>query len=75
MNVDWDQLLSVDTPLLEIFLRGSLVYLGLFILLRVVLKREVLPLGEWLKALLQETAAISSEMQAASQTLHDFLLQ
>jgi hypothetical protein len=25
--------------------------------------------------LLQETAAISSEMQAASQTLHDFLLQ
>ena len=40
MNVDWDQLLSVDTPLLEIFLRGSLVYLGLFILLRVVLKRE-----------------------------------
>ncbi|MEL5849541.1 MAG: hypothetical protein U7M05_09285 [Candidatus Igneacidithiobacillus chanchocoensis] len=41
----------------------------------VVLKRDILPLGEWLQALLQETAAISSEMQAASQTLHDFLLQ
>ncbi|MGE0049419.1 MAG: hypothetical protein AB7T01_10870 [Acidithiobacillus sp.] len=41
----------------------------------VVLKREILPLADWLKSLLQDTAAISTEMQAASQTLHDFLLQ
>ena len=41
----------------------------------VVLKREILPLGAWLQSLLQDTAAISAEMQAASQTLHAFLLQ
>lgn len=41
----------------------------------VVLKRDVLPLAEWLQSLLRDTAGISTEMQAASQTLHEFLLQ
>ena len=40
MNVDWDRLLMPDTPLLEMFLRGTIVYLSLFVLLRVVLKRQ-----------------------------------
>jgi uncharacterized membrane protein YcaP (DUF421 family) len=31
---------GVETPLLETFLRGSLMYLGLFTLMRVVLRRE-----------------------------------
>lgn len=39
-NVDWQRLFIPDTPLLEIFIRGTVVYLSLFILLRVVLKRE-----------------------------------
>jgi uncharacterized membrane protein YcaP (DUF421 family) len=38
--MDWRSMFALDTPILEIFLRGSLVYLALFILLRVVLKRQ-----------------------------------
>ncbi len=41
----------------------------------VVLKREELSLAQWLQGLLQDTAMISAEMQEASQSLHDFLLQ
>ncbi|MFY1662452.1 DUF421 domain-containing protein [Micromonospora sp. WMMD1274] len=37
---DWRQLLIPDTPLWEIALRGSVVYLTIFVLLRVLLKRE-----------------------------------
>lgn len=39
-NLDWRTMFYPDTPLLEIFIRGTLVYLGMFILLRLVLKRE-----------------------------------
>lgn len=39
-SVNWSQLLMPDTPLLEIFARGTLMYLGLFLILRVVLKRH-----------------------------------
>lgn len=45
VGVEWAKLLIPDTPLLEIFLRGSIVYLALFFLLRVVLKRESGTLG------------------------------
>ena len=38
--VDWDALFIPDTPLLEIFVRGSVIYLVLFFLLRVLLKRQ-----------------------------------
>jgi uncharacterized membrane protein YcaP (DUF421 family) len=44
-NVDWKTTLLPNTPILEIFVRGTLVYLGLFILLRLVLKREAGTLG------------------------------
>lgn len=39
-DVDWARVFIPDTPLLELLVRGSLVYFGVFILLRVVLKRE-----------------------------------
>lgn len=39
-KVDWHDLLVPDTSLLEIFIRGTLVYLALFTLLRFVLKRQ-----------------------------------
>lgn len=42
---DWKHMFAMDTPLLEIFIRGSLIYLGIFILLRFVLKREAGTLG------------------------------
>ncbi|MCO1595373.1 DUF421 domain-containing protein [Micromonospora sp. RHAY321] len=37
---DWEKLFVPDTPLLEIVVRGSVMYLALFALLRVILKRE-----------------------------------
>jgi len=40
MTVDWARLFAFDTPWLEIVVRGSAVYLGLFLLLRVVSKRQ-----------------------------------
>lgn len=39
-GVDWTRVFIPDTPLLEIFVRGTIVYLGLFVLLRIVLKRQ-----------------------------------
>ena len=44
-GVNWGQVFGVDTPLLEIILRVSIVYLGLFFLLRIVLRREAGGLG------------------------------
>lgn len=38
--MDWHSMFAQDTPLLEIIVRGSAVYVSLFVLLRVVLKRE-----------------------------------
>lgn len=40
VEVDWKVLLVPETSLLEIFIRGTAVYLVLFVLLRAVLKRE-----------------------------------
>jgi uncharacterized membrane protein YcaP (DUF421 family) len=40
IGLDWSQTFLPDTSLLEIFLRGTVVYLALFVMLRVVLKRE-----------------------------------
>ena len=43
--MDWNSLFSFDVPVLEIILRGSVIYISLFILLRVVLKRQAGSLG------------------------------
>jgi uncharacterized membrane protein YcaP (DUF421 family) len=43
--IDWVQVFKPDTPPLEIFLRGTIVYLSLFILLRLVLRREAGTVG------------------------------
>lgn len=37
---DWGEVLLPSVPLLELVVRGTLLYLGLFVLLRFVLKRE-----------------------------------
>jgi uncharacterized membrane protein YcaP (DUF421 family) len=44
-GVNWRQTLFPSTPLLEIFLRGTAVYLALFLFLRFILKREYAALG------------------------------
>ena len=45
VGVDWDKLFVPSTPLLETVLRGTLMYLALFLLMRVVLQRETGALG------------------------------
>jgi uncharacterized membrane protein YcaP (DUF421 family) len=43
--MDWNSIFVPDVPLAEIFLRGSLTYISLFTLLRVVLKRQTGSIG------------------------------
>lgn len=43
--MDWKSIFSFDIPVFEIILRGSLIYISLFVLLRVVLKRQAGSLG------------------------------
>jgi uncharacterized membrane protein YcaP (DUF421 family) len=43
--MDWKSIFLPDTPLLEILVRGTLMYLALFVLLRVILKRQTGTLG------------------------------
>lgn len=38
--MDWARLFSFDTPPSEIFIRGTVIYIAIYALLRVVLKRE-----------------------------------
>jgi uncharacterized membrane protein YcaP (DUF421 family) len=42
---DWGSIIDPNTPVVEIFLRGSIIYLTLFVVLRVVIKREAGGLG------------------------------
>jgi uncharacterized membrane protein YcaP (DUF421 family) len=44
-DVDWSALFSPGTPVLEIVIRGSVMYLCLFALLRFILKREMGSMG------------------------------
>jgi len=39
-SIDWQAMLLPDTPIIEIVIRGSLMYLALFCLLRFVQKRQ-----------------------------------
>ncbi|MEX2541152.1 MAG: YetF domain-containing protein [Trueperaceae bacterium] len=43
--IDWRQVLLPETPLLEIIVRGSLVYLALFVILRFGIRRQVGEMG------------------------------
>jgi len=40
LDLDWNGMFVPTKPLLEIIIRGSAIYLGLFALLRIVLKRQ-----------------------------------
>lgn len=44
MELDWQKLFTLDVPLLEIFIRGSCIYLALFFMLR-LLKRQTGSIG------------------------------
>jgi uncharacterized membrane protein YcaP (DUF421 family) len=43
--MDWKSIFLPDIPLFEIILRGSVMYITLFILLRIVLKRQTGSIG------------------------------
>jgi uncharacterized membrane protein YcaP (DUF421 family) len=45
LPADWGSVFKLGTPLLEIFLRGSAMYLGIVIMLRLLLRREVGTVG------------------------------
>src|SRR5215216_774407 len=45
LHIDWQSIFLPDTPLLEIFLRGSIMYIALFTMLRIILKRQAGTLG------------------------------
>ena len=44
-RIDWNSIFAPDTPFLEIIVRGTVMYLSLFLLLRIVLKRQTGTLG------------------------------
>jgi uncharacterized membrane protein YcaP (DUF421 family) len=44
-KVDWEALFVPDIPLAEIFVRGTIMYLSIYFLLRFVLKRQAGSLG------------------------------
>lgn len=45
MDVDWQDLFSLTVPPLELFVRGSFIYLLLFAIFRLVLRRDVGSVG------------------------------
>jgi uncharacterized membrane protein YcaP (DUF421 family) len=45
LHIDWKTIFLPGTPLIEIIIRGSVMYLALFVLLRVILKRQAGTLG------------------------------
>ncbi len=44
-QVEWAEIFQFETPVLEIFVRGSVMYIMLFLLLRLVLKRQAGAVG------------------------------
>jgi uncharacterized membrane protein YcaP (DUF421 family) len=44
-KIDWNKIFLPDTPLLEIFIRGTIMYLCIYFLLRFVLKRQAGSIG------------------------------
>ncbi len=45
MGIDWKSIFLPNVPLLEIIVRASVMYISLFVLLRVILKRQTGSLG------------------------------
>jgi uncharacterized membrane protein YcaP (DUF421 family) len=41
MTIDWHRLFVPETPLVELVLRGTVMYLGLFTVLRVLVRRHI----------------------------------
>jgi len=66
--IDWPSFFVPDVPVLEIILRGSVMYLALVILLRIVLKRQTGTLGTPDLLLITLLADASQNAMAGSST-------
>ena len=75
LHMDWHSIFVPDTPLLEIALRGSIMYLSLFVMLRVILKRQSgdVALSDLLVVVLIADAA-QNGMAADYQSIPDGIL-
>ena len=72
--IDWNAILVPDTPLLEIFVRGTVVYLGLFVMLRVLRRQSSsVGIGDMLVLVLIADAA-QNAMAADYHSVPDGLL-
>lgn len=74
-SVNWAKLFRPETPIIEIIVRGSAIYLSLVLLLRVVLKRQTGTLGitDLLVIVLLADAA-QNAMAGSYQSITDGLL-
>lgn len=74
-GVDWQKLFMPTVPLLETFVRGTVVYLFLFILLRILTKRESSSVGMTdLLVLVLLADAAQNAMAGSYKTITDGLL-
>jgi uncharacterized membrane protein YcaP (DUF421 family) len=44
-NINWQELFGLTTPLLELLLRGTVIYLGVVVMFRMLLRREASSVG------------------------------
>ncbi|MBP0599845.1 DUF421 domain-containing protein [Herbaspirillum sp. LeCh32-8] len=75
MNVQWDELTSFSVSPLEIVLRGTLIYLFLFVFFRFVLRRDTgnVGVGDFLLVVIVADAS-QNGMSGDSDTVPDALL-
>jgi uncharacterized membrane protein YcaP (DUF421 family) len=74
-TLDWEGMLLPATPIIEIIIRGTIVYLSLFIVLRVVLKREAATLGMTdLLTLVLLANAVENSMAGDKKSIFDGVL-
>jgi uncharacterized membrane protein YcaP (DUF421 family) len=75
MNVDWAKLFLPTTPLLEIIIRGSITYLALFAILRLVHKRQSGTVGVTdLLVLVLIADAIQNAMSGGYESITDGII-
>jgi uncharacterized membrane protein YcaP (DUF421 family) len=67
--MDWKSIFLLDLPVFEILLRGSVMYIALFVLLRVVLKRQSGSLGMTDLILITLIADASQNAMAGSRSV------
>jgi uncharacterized membrane protein YcaP (DUF421 family) len=75
-GIDWEGIFLPTIPVLELILRGTLVYLGLFLLLRLILKREsgTVGLADLLFVVLLASAVQNSLLGESQSVMDGFVL-